>query len=116
VVNELTLAPNSNFGNRSNDTLLTTKVKATLLDAKDLQANAFKVVAERSSIFLMGRVTQQEADRAAELARAVPGVRRVVRVFEVLSADEVARMGRAGAGAAAAAAASPPASAPVAKP
>ncbi len=103
VVNELTLAPNSNFGNRSNDTLLTTKVKASLLDAKDLQANAFKVVAERGSIFLMGRVTQREADRSAELARAVPGVQRVVRVFEVLTEDEVARMGRAGAGAAAAA-------------
>jgi osmotically-inducible protein OsmY len=111
VVNELTLAPNSNFGNRSNDTFLTTKVKATLLDAKDLQANAFKVVAERGSIFLMGRVTQREADRSAELARAVPGVQRVVRVFEVLTEDEVARMGRAGAGAAAGAA-----SAPVTKP
>jgi osmotically-inducible protein OsmY len=102
VVNELTLAPNSHIGNRSNDTLLTTKVKASLVDAKDLQASAFKVVAERGVIYLMGRVTAAEADRGTDVARSVPGVVKVVRVFEMLSDEEVSRLGRAGAGAAAA--------------
>jgi osmotically-inducible protein OsmY len=103
VVNELTLAPNSHIGNRSNDTLLTTKVKASLVDAKDVQANAFKVVSERGVIYLMGRVTAAEAERGTDIARAVPGVVKVVRVFEMLTDEEVGRLGRAGAGAAAAA-------------
>ncbi len=105
VVNELAITPNSRFSERSNDAWLTTKIKATLVDAKDVQANAYKVVVDRSVVYLMGRVTEREAQRGAELARAVAGVQKVVRVFETLSEDEVARLGRASAGAA-------PASAP----
>jgi osmotically-inducible protein OsmY len=102
VVNELVLAPNSNVGSRSNDTLLTTKVKATLVDAQDVQANAIKVVAERGVIYLMGRVTEREATRAADLARTIAGVQKVVRVFDVLSEAELGSLGRGGAGAPAA--------------
>ena len=72
VVNELVVAPNSPLGSRSNDAILGGKVKATFVDAKDLQANAFKVVAERGVIFLMGRVTEREAARGAELADGQP--------------------------------------------
>jgi len=90
VYNELAVMPNSSIGNRSNDAILSAKVKATLIDAKDLQANAVKVVTERSIVYLMGRVTEREATRAADLARAVPGVRKVVRVFEVISEAELA--------------------------
>jgi osmotically-inducible protein OsmY len=100
VVNEIVLAPKSSVGSRSNDTLLTTKVKATFVDAQDVQANAIKVVVERGVVFLMGRVTEAEATRAAELARTIPGVQKVVRVFEVVSAEELGsltRGGRAGA-------------------
>jgi osmotically-inducible protein OsmY len=99
VVNDLTLAGNSRVGARAGDALLSTKVKASLLDASDLQANAYKVVAERGVIYLLGRVTEREAARGVEVARAVPGVEKVVRVFEILSEDEISRMGRAGAGA-----------------
>lgn len=102
VVNDLTVAHNSGIGARSGDSVLTAKVKASLIDAKDLQANAYKVVVERGVVYLMGRVTDREAERGAEVARAVPGVEKVVKVFEILSEDEIARMGRAGAGAAAA--------------
>ena len=102
VVNDLTIAQNSGIGARSGDAVLTTKVKASLIDAKDLQANAFKVVVERGVVYLMGRVTSREAERGADVARAVAGVEKVVKVFEILSEDEIARMGRAGAGAAAA--------------
>jgi osmotically-inducible protein OsmY len=64
TVNELAVMPLSSLGSRSNDTLLTSKVKATFIDAADLQSNAFKVVTERSVVYLMGRVTEREAKRA----------------------------------------------------
>jgi osmotically-inducible protein OsmY len=80
----------SSFANRSNDLILTGKVKATLVDAKDLQANAFKVVTDRSVVYLMGRVTEREATRATDLARSINGVRKVVRVFDVVSEAELA--------------------------
>jgi osmotically-inducible protein OsmY len=84
VVNEIVIAPNSAFSSRSADGVLSTKVKATLVDAKDVQANAFKVVCERRVVYLMGRVTEREANRGAELASQVSGVEKVVKVFEVV--------------------------------
>lgn len=96
TVNELTVlgagAFASTFGNRSNDLILSSKVKATFVDAKDLQANAFKVVTDRGVVYLMGRVTEREADRASDLARSINGVYKVVRVFEILSEAELANM------------------------
>ena len=90
VVNELAAMGSSSLTARSNDTILTSKVKASHVDAKDLQANAIKVVTERGTVFLMGRVTEREATRATELARGVSGVQKVVRVFEVLTEAELA--------------------------
>ena len=90
IVNELTLAAPSSLSARSNDTLMTSKVKASMVDAKDIQANAFKVVSERSVVYLMGRVTEREANRAADVARGVSGVQKVVKVFEVVSEGELA--------------------------
>lgn len=92
TVNELVVSGNSSLTARSNDTILTSKVKASYLDARDLQSNTLKVVAERGVIYLMGRVTEREAKRAADLARTVSGVGKVVRVFEVISEDELARL------------------------
>lgn len=89
VVNESAVMGNSSLSSRSSDLIVTSKVKATLLDAADVQANAIKVVTERGTVFLMGRVTEREAARAAELTRAVSGVLKVVRVFEVISEDEL---------------------------
>jgi osmotically-inducible protein OsmY len=94
VVNELAALPNSTLGARSNDALLSGKVKATFVDAKDLQSNAFKVVVDRSIVYLMGRVTEREATRGAALARAIPGVAKVVRVFEILTEEELGALGR----------------------
>ena len=90
IVNELAVMSNSSIGSRSNDTLITSKVKASLVDAKDLLSSAFKVVTERSVVYLMGRVTEREATRAGEVASGVPGVEKVVRVFEIISEDELA--------------------------
>jgi osmotically-inducible protein OsmY len=90
TVNELAVMLPSALTTRSNDALITGKVKATFIDAKDLQANAFKVVTERGEVYLMGRVTEREANRATELARAVGGVQKVVRVFEIVTEQELA--------------------------
>lgn len=95
VINELVVAPNSPLGSRSSDAILSGKVKATFVDAKDLQANAFKVVAERGVIFLMGRVTEREAARGAELAASVAGVQKVVRVLELMTEQQLSELGRA---------------------
>ena len=92
VVNELVVAVNSNLTQRSSDTLITGRIKAQLLDASDLFSNAFKVVTERSTTYLMGRVTQREADRATNLVRSTSGVQKVVRIFDIISEDELARM------------------------
>ena len=90
IVNELTLAAPSSLAARSNDTLMTSKVKASMVDAKDVQANAYKVVTERGVVYLMGRVTEREANRAADIARGVSGVQKVVKVFDVVSEGELA--------------------------
>jgi osmotically-inducible protein OsmY len=90
TVNELAVMLPSALATRSNDSLITGKVKATFIDAKDLQANAFKVVTERGEVYLMGRVTEREANRATELARSVSGVQKVVRVFEIVTEQELA--------------------------
>ncbi|MEO5733845.1 MAG: BON domain-containing protein [Rubrivivax sp.] len=89
IANELLIAPNSSLSSRSNDTVLSGKVKATMLEVKDVQINAFKVVSERGVVFLMGRVTERESRRGAEIASSVPGVRKVVRVFETLTEEEL---------------------------
>lgn len=92
VVNELAVSGNSSTTSRANDLQLGVKVKASFVDAKDVFANAVKVVVERSHVYLMGRVTEREATRAAELASQVPGVTKVVRVFELISEEELARI------------------------
>ena len=94
VLNELGVGPNSPLGSRTTDTFIASKVKATLVDAKDVQANAYKVVVERGIVYLMGRVTEREAERGTELARSVKGVEKVVRAFELMTEEELAQLGR----------------------
>ena len=90
ITNELQISGISNYTARSNDTYLTSKVKARFLDASRFSINHIKVVTENSSVYLLGLVTQAEADAAVEIARTTGGVQRVIRVFEVIS-DEQAR-------------------------
>lgn len=92
VVNELGIMPPTSLSQRSNDILVSGKMKASLIDARDLQSNAFKVVTERGVLYLMGRVTAREAERATQIARGIGGVTRVVRVFEIISDEELARI------------------------
>jgi osmotically-inducible protein OsmY len=88
VVNELEVAGPASYTSRSNDVLITSKVKLSLADAKDISANSFKVVTERGNVYLMGRVTQREGNQAAEIARGVSGVYKVVKEFEYITEEE----------------------------
>jgi osmotically-inducible protein OsmY len=92
VVNEIAVMGPSSLTSRANDRVLSTKVKATFVDAKDVMANAFKVTAERGTVYLMGRVTEREANTAVELARSVAGVQRVVKVFEYITEAELSAL------------------------
>ena len=90
VVNELAIGEPRSLARRSGDTFITAKVKASLVDAKDLFANSVKVVTQQGTVYLMGRVTEREANRATEIARGVSGVVKVVRVFGIIGEAELA--------------------------
>ena len=92
IVNELAVLGNTTFAQRSSDALVTGRVKAGLIDAKDLYAGAFKVVTERGVTYLMGRVSQREANRATDIARSTTGVQKVVRILEIISEEELQRL------------------------
>ena len=89
VYNELELSGSSGFSSRSGDAVVTSKVLASLVDAKDLYSNAFKVTTERGIVYLMGRVTNREGRRAAEIASGVSGVQKVVTLYEYISEEEL---------------------------
>lgn len=94
VVNDLAIMDISSVTQRSKDIVLTGRIKAAFVDAKDLQVNAIKVVTERGIVYLMGRVTPREAKRATDIARSMSGVTKVVRVFEEISEQELQRLSR----------------------
>jgi osmotically-inducible protein OsmY len=93
LVNDIAVMAPTSLTQRSNDTLITGKVRASFVDASDLQTSAFRVVTERGNVYLMGRVSAREADRATAIARQISGVQRVVRIFEVLSPEELRAAG-----------------------
>ena len=92
VVNELAVMQPTSLSSRSNDLVITGKIKASLVDSRDLFANAFKVVTERNTVYVMGRVTQREANSATNVIRNVGGVNKVVRLFEIISEEELSNM------------------------
>lgn len=91
LLNELAVGPATSLVDRSNDALITSKVKASYVDARDIFANAYKVVTDRGIVYLMGRVTEREADRGVAIARGVSGVVKVVKAFEIISEAELAQ-------------------------
>ena len=88
ISNELAVAGASGLGGRSNDSYITSKVKARFIDANKFAAAHVKVVTEAGVVFLLGIVNQYEADAAVEIARTTAGVQKVVRVFEVVSQEQ----------------------------
>jgi osmotically-inducible protein OsmY len=90
VENDLIVAPKSSVGIRANDVVITSKVKAAIIDTKDLYLTAFKIHTDRGVVYLMGRVTQREGKLAAEVARnAASKIVRVVKLFEYISEDDL---------------------------
>jgi osmotically-inducible protein OsmY len=92
IANELVVAPPASYTSRSSDALITTKVKAGLVDMKTISATSFKVVTERGTVYLMGRVTQREGQIASDIARGMSGVDKVVKIFEYITEDELRAM------------------------
>lgn len=84
VTNEIVIAPKTDIGVRTNDTFITAKVKTQFLTENKFQANYVKVVTENSVVYLLGLVTQAEAEAAVEIARNIEGVSKVVKVFEYI--------------------------------
>lgn len=91
ISNELQIAAPSTLTARSNDTYITSKVKARFVDANTFAANHVKVVTEAGAVYLMGLVAQKEANAAVEIARTTGGVLKVVRVFEIISDADAAK-------------------------
>jgi osmotically-inducible protein OsmY len=92
VVNELEVAGPASYTSRSSDALITTKVKASLIDMKTISANSFKVVTERGIVYLMGRVTQREGMVASDVTRGVSGVQKVVKLLDYMTEEELKAM------------------------
>jgi osmotically-inducible protein OsmY len=82
VVNEVTVGPVLSLTTRGNDALITSNVKARMVNNGKFSPNHIKVVTENNVVYLMGLVSQAEADAATEVARTASGVSRVVKVFE----------------------------------
>ncbi len=84
IYNELEVGPNSNTETEANDAWLTTKVKSALLTTSNTPSTRVKVVTENSVVYLMGLLTPEEADRVAKTASEISGIKRVVRLFELI--------------------------------
>jgi osmotically-inducible protein OsmY len=84
VYNELAVSGNSSLTVRSNDSFITSKVKARFVDAQKFNPVHVKVVTENSTVYLLGIVRRAEADAATDVARTTGGVQKVVRLFEFL--------------------------------
>lgn len=88
IINELAVLGHSTLTQQSSDVGVTMRVKTSMVDSPDLNAHVVKVVTERGIVYLMGRVTEREANRATDIARRTSGVQKVVRLFEIISEEE----------------------------
>lgn len=84
ITNEIAVMPKTTIGSRSNDTLITSKVKTKFLTENKFPANYVKVVTENGVVYLLGIVTKTEGNDAADIASTVEGVSKVVKVFEYI--------------------------------
>jgi osmotically-inducible protein OsmY len=84
ITNEITVEPKSSIGSRSNDSYITSKIKTKFVTENKFPANYVKVVTENGVVYLLGIVTNKEADDAVEIARNTDGVTKVVNLFEYM--------------------------------
>ena len=94
VYNELVVGPVSNYSNRSNDSFITSKVKSRSVDTGKFNPVHVKVVTEAGTVFLLGMVTQPEADAAINVARTTAGVKRVVNLLEIIEPAKARELDR----------------------
>jgi osmotically-inducible protein OsmY len=92
VWNEIGVTSITTLTERTNDLIAAGRIKADLIDAKDLFSNAYKVVVERGNVYVMGRITAREAKRVASVISGVTGVKKVVLVHESITEDELANL------------------------
>jgi osmotically-inducible protein OsmY len=90
VINELVVDWPRTSSEQSSDLMLASKVKAKFVDTRGMESNAFSVVTNRGVVYLMGKVTEEEAGIAVEVARTVPGVKKVVRVLDIITPEQLA--------------------------
>jgi len=90
VVNRLRVGAVTPLGVRSNDTWLTSKVRTSLINTKEVPSGTILITTERGTVYLMGRVTRDEAERAARAASGVNGVNQVITLFDVVSREQIA--------------------------
>lgn len=96
VSNETEIAGVSSLTQRSNDALVTSKVKARILDSQRVNANHVKVVTENGRVYLMGLLTEAEGRAAKEVAASTSGVRKVVAIIETITPEEARRLDTTG--------------------
>jgi osmotically-inducible protein OsmY len=96
VFNELIIGPNSTYTIRANDSYLESKIKAQMIFTDRLPSNSMAIVAEGSSIYLMGLLTQQEAGIAKKVASNANGVKDVYAYFDIISEAEKSRLEKQG--------------------
>src|SRR5574337_247310 len=92
VVNDVVIGPISSIGSRSNDAVITSKVKARFVDQGTFGVTHVKVYTEAGTVYLMGLVTRKEADAATEIARTTSGAAKVVRVFEYIPDSDAQKL------------------------
>lgn len=96
VFNELAVGPNSTFSSRANDSYLESKIKTQMIFTNKLPSNSMAIVAEVNSVYLMGILTQQEADIAKKVTSNINGVQDVYAYFDIISDAEKDRLEKQG--------------------
>ena len=96
VFNELVIGPNSSYTSRANDSYLESKIKTQMVFTDQLPSNSMVIVAESSSVYLMGILTQSEADLAKKVASNANGVKDVYVYFDIISEEEKVRLEKQG--------------------
>ena len=92
VFNELMPAPISSLTARANDSFLTTRIKTIFITTEGVPSNSMRVVTESSKVYLMGIATEAEANRAVDIARSIPGVKQVTKLFDLISESDKKRL------------------------
>ena len=92
IFNEMVAAPISGLNARANDSYLTARIKGSFVATEGIPSNSMKVITEASKVYLMGIVTDAEANRAVDIARSVPGVKQVTKVFDLISEADKKRL------------------------